>query len=101
VTVGKISDVTREYALFEFLEEGHPLLDVGDSDEGKFEESHAQSDENRVIDHVAYEVSTCRGLIMKSRQIFEIIPTLKARPSFSAGSDGFIDQAFQRPNGRC
>jgi hypothetical protein len=60
VTVG-ISDVTREYALFEFLKEGNPLLDVGDSDEGKFEESHAKSDENRVIDHVAYEVSTRRG----------------------------------------
>ena len=63
---GEISDVTREYALFEFLEEGNPLLDVADSDKGKLEESHAQSDENRVIDHVAYEVSTRRSFDHRS-----------------------------------
>jgi hypothetical protein len=33
----KASDINREYALFELLEDGEPILDVGFSDAGIFE----------------------------------------------------------------
>jgi hypothetical protein len=33
----KATDINREYALFELLENGSPVLDVGFSDEGLFE----------------------------------------------------------------
>jgi hypothetical protein len=35
----KVTDINREYALFELLEDDSPVLDVGFSDEGLFEVS--------------------------------------------------------------